>query len=368
MSRWHTIIVIIIAVNCYILASTTLSLSVNTTIGNPPRSNLARGRKEPDVIVFGIGDSGTRGVNGFLMSAGNVRMCDNNRSRLGDCVPLFACHPFPNHPEWGNDAAMEMLIQEGGDGGGGGGGGRRRPSQLREMKALHPRQFQEIVSCERERSRVVLAGIDPPVPSDGGRDGSMTFWGYKNPRHSFALPSLFEAFGGHTAMIMVARHPYDICSGDNRGQYIDFGPLFATSSGSCMEFWLEVTSQLLSLIEEHPDSAIIVRTESLVLGSHDRADAVGKCIADVVGYEHDRYAARRAASVMMRHKRSYGGQSRSSMANEKYHSLWKKAVSETTGEMHDLAAKLGYNLTAYGGTLQERDELLLLEATSKAVC
>ncbi|KAL9178887.1 hypothetical protein ACHAXT_011860 [Thalassiosira profunda] len=309
------------------------------------QSNSAKGRKEPDVVVFGVGDSGTRGINHFLHEAGNVHMCDGNRHRhTEDCNPTKACHP-PNSAD-----AMEMLRTDD-----------DAPPQLSEMHATHPKQFQKVVQCERESSQTVFAGID----SSGAGEGESVFWGYKNPRHSYILPVLIEAFGNHTAYIFVARHPYDICSGKNQNQFRAFGHIFA-SGNSCMNFWFEAMSQLLTLIEEHSESARIVRTESLVLGGISQRDATSKCIASVVGYKYDEKAARASTSIMIQHNSSYGGQSRVE-DNGKANRLWKKAVSETAEAHHALASKLGYNLTAYG-LQEERDAFFLTEATSKVVC
>jgi len=266
----------------------------------------------------------------------------------------------------------------------------KQPPQLSAMRALYPRKFQEVVQCEHNASQIVLDGINANTDDD-----KSVFWGYKNPRHSYILPALFGAFGSNTAMIFVVRHPYDICSGRNQKQFHSYGLNFASArtdsqgnwvAPSCMEFWFEATRQILSLIEKHPGSARIVRVESLVLGSSKQRNATGKCIADVVGYRYDHNAAREATSIMSQHKKSYGGQSRSDISNDRSlseqqqtsgipnsefrqrHYWWKESVNETTKEMHELAWKLGYNLTAYGGTLKERDEFLVSQATSTVVC
>jgi len=241
-----------------------------------------------------------------------------------------------------------------------------------------------LVQCEHQQSQAVLDGIVENTYADrtyhdGTNNNNNMFWGYKNPRHAYILPVLLEAFQNHTALLFVARHPYDLCSGRNQQQFRDYAKYFASpradafgntagAAPSCMEFWYELTNQVVDLMERHAPNgrkARIVRIETLVLGSPPKQTATSQCIADAVGYPYDSQATLDVLSRMKEHQGSYGGQSKAT--GPRYY-MWKESVRDTTPQMHDLASKLGYNLTAYGGSLQERNGWLLPTARSPVVC
>lgn len=305
------------------------------------KSNLAKGTEQPDVVVYGIGDSGTRAFNDFLFNVGNVRMCEGQTSRSKDCNPTKMCH---------NSASLSRLLSQS-----------SRPAQISAMQATNDTEFNLLVQCEHEQSRVVLNGTERT-------DNEFVFWGYKNPRHAYIVPILQQAFGNNTAMILVARHPYDICSGSNRGQYHHFGELFAKHEKdhvSCMEFWTEVMGQLVSIAEANSHIMRLIRIETLVLDSSKDRDASARCVANLVGYKHNYQATMDATAIMAKYSSSYGGQSRLVEGGKK-HAQWQKSVNDTTIETELLAQKLGYNLPAYGDW--ELVEELLPRPTSLIVC
>ena len=108
------------------------------------QSNLAQdqGSVEPDVIVFGVGDSGTRGINEYLERAGHIHMCDGQHTAHShDCRPTRKCHNsyivqqmLVNQPLQNNETRQD------------------RP-QLSAMKETGPGYFQALVECEKNQSQ-----------------------------------------------------------------------------------------------------------------------------------------------------------------------------------------------------------------------
>ena len=338
--------------------SVSLSLSTSHESGGPSNRgtgpNLPRGSRHPDVVVFGVGDSGTRAFTDYLSGAGGVHMCDGGGPRKGsrnpktlDCTPTQECQLGPSSP----------LTQ----------GQASRPVQLSRAAYMtaSSEAFRDTVQCERLQSEKVFRKIQRKFQNE---TEDCCFWGYKNPRHTYLLPVIREAFGDDTGMILVARHPYDVCSGKNQAQYNHFGHWFGnngTEMPSCMEFWFQVMSQVLHTIEAHPRTMRIVRIETLVLDAQWRKERAGRCIGDLLGYDYSPRRDREATAAMAGHGGSYGGRSRVG-GDAKKTRLFEEAKRDTSAKMERLAATLGYNMSAYAawGTVDE----LLPTPTSAAVC
>ena len=168
-------------------------------------------------------------------------------------------------------------------------------------------------------------------------------------------------------MILVARHPYDLCSGSNQEQYQDFGHWFhnnGTERPSCMEFWFQVMSQVLQIIEAHPRTMRIARIETLVLDVQWRKERAGRCIGDLLGYDYSPRRNREATAAMAGHSGSYGG--RSWVRSNATKTGVEEAKTHMDARMERLAATIGYNMSAYAawGTVDE----FLPAPTSAAVC
>ena len=170
---------------------------------NKGGSNLSKGSTAPDLVIFGIGDSGTRGLHDFIQQSGQVMMCGGPRNpsefkATKDCNPTKSCHSIDYLKQLWTNSNQTL------------------PPQLNLLQQSNPAAFQNVVECEQNQSQILMKQTQNQL-MDLGQDSSQHedypssrnfFYGYKNPRHAYIVPIIQHAFQNQTKMILLLRHPY----------------------------------------------------------------------------------------------------------------------------------------------------------------
>lgn len=281
----------------------------------------------PDLVITGIGDSGTRGVQDLLHKLG-MRFC----SATNDANDNLLTEGMWRFVQLGERHSSSFLKQS--------------RSKFTSLAAEAERQgAHETLQCIcNEEDRYW-----------GGVDGQPFSWGFKNPRHFYLGEVIAAAFGGRTKALLVARDPRDICSGDNQKQLHLFGSSLWEDGDArdCWTFWARAWRLALSKFK----SFAVVRIEDLttpepVEGSTSWQKA--QCLLGYTSMQHSHVPAKQmlqALGDMHDYASSYLGNGRSEEIREYLESQvrWHPNASL----IHPVMRELGYDLDGYGLTKPE---------------
>ena len=244
----------------------------------------------PSVVIFGIGDSGTRAVRS-LYRAGGVAMCDETNGAGDDWPTRIA------------DECLDHLLSA----------DRGEVSAVAFKKAPNS-AFAKAVAAERRGSNeshwcaVRASRVTGAAP-----------WGYKGPRKIYMLPVIEEAWTSlaSTQLVLVARDPRDICSGDNQQQFKATKHHYGIAEkdmAACLEWWAKVWSNVLPELGGKALSAAaakqltVVRIEDLVLPDVQVALPLAECmVRAAIGKAPVMSSLITALYDMHAHGGSYGG-------------------------------------------------------------
>ena len=337
-----------------------------------------RRRSTPTVVISGVGDSGTRGVHDYVEHALGVSLCaGKEKNRTRDCKPTTVCHgqEIAGSGSGARWSAIHKLLK-------GSVGTGHADLNMIEASTL---EFEKAVACERRASQLAR-----------GPDGAP--WGYKNPKHAYLAKVVAKAFDNRTAQLFVVRHPFDVCTGHNSGQYLRLGntsDIFLPRQAyrqeefdvlaHCVEWWATIHTQLLEFARSMPRVRLL-RIESLALGSPEQQAASGHCIASLLGIPFRPAEAFTAARTVALHNASYGGgpghghSAGSSHRTSARKWLSKRLLNETSKDEAHLSARfgglllpvtlrsLGYSLRSWGAYSDASTEFLLPPESPWLVC
>ena len=250
----------------------------------------------PSVVIFGIGDSGTRAVRS-LYHAGGVAMCDETNGAGDDWPTRLA------------DECLDHLLEA----------DRGEVSTAAFRKAPN-RAFAKAVMAERRGSNESHWCAVRANRLTGAGDASPNApWGYKGPRKIYMLPVIEEAWTSlnRTQLVLVARDPRDICSGDNQQQFKATKNHYGIKDkdmAACLEWWARVWSNVLpelggqALSGSAASQLVVVRIEDLVLPEVQLALPLAECmVRAAIGRAPDMSSVITALYEMHAHGGSYGG-------------------------------------------------------------
>mmetsp|Transcript_35999 Transcript_35999/g.64707 ORF Transcript_35999/g.64707 Transcript_35999/m.64707 type:complete len:346 (+) Transcript_35999:52-1089(+) len=212
----------------------------------------------PDVIIAGIGNSGTRGVKQLMETLG-LRMCKDINENEDNIETSFSTN------SWVLDQ-LTRLISEG-----------RKLSV--EAYEKYPDSFQRLLMWQREK---VAATYHCALPNSDEH----AIWGFKNPSQLYMWPVTHLAYAGRTKLLLVTRDPRDICTAENQNQFEAFCPglLGRACSGEsdCYSFWARVWSDVLA--EFVPKGNVkLVRIEDLAVREPAMVRSKVRCILNYAG-------------------------------------------------------------------------------------
>mmetsp|Transcript_147778 Transcript_147778/g.275399 ORF Transcript_147778/g.275399 Transcript_147778/m.275399 type:complete len:343 (-) Transcript_147778:39-1067(-) len=178
----------------------------------------------PNLIIAGIGDSGTRGVKELMEKLG-VQMCED----VNDSQDNIRTDPLL-HPRI--VPLIQHLIQL---------GGHELSAAAYEKDAD---AFQELLAWQR---RQVTATKSCALRNSEDSD---VIWGFKNPQQLYMWPITEHAYANHSKLLLVARDPRDICTSDNQNQFNLYCKSMmgraCTGELDCYSFWAQVWSNVLT--------------------------------------------------------------------------------------------------------------------------
>lgn len=304
----------------------------------------------PDIVILGIGDSGTRGVKGMMQSLG-VAMCHNVNPTQDNRFTMPAQNKI-----WALLRAAEGHVSAA--------QGYMRSDVFDEAVKLERQGAQQTRDCAIEDM-----GLDKNALPGHFR------WGCKNPRHAYLMPVMDAAFEGKQKMLAVARDPRDLCTGGNRGQegsfghvvklfeeVADFHHLVLKSEPNddplhrCLSFVAAVWTSVLNEYDHH-DNFLVVRIEDLVI--HDpittsEGQTTVERMATHAGISPSAEQVQEQLNLTHEHRDSYMEQRFSDQ--ERQHLEHKVASHE--GPIHDVMRKLGYNVESYGLTTPQHPRVI----------
>ena len=294
----------------------------------------------PSVVIFGIGDSGTRAVRS-LYHAGGVAMCDETNG-AGDDWPTRVADECLDH----------LLSAEGGE-----------VSTVAFKKAANS-AFVRAVAAERRGSNeshwcaVRANRVTGAAP-----------WGYKGPRKIYMLPVIEEAWTSlaSTQLVLVARDPRDICSGNNQQQFKatkhHYG-IAEKDTAACLEWWAKVWSNVLpelggkALSTAAAKQLTIVRIEDLVLPDVQVALPLAECmVRPAIGKAPVMSSLITALYDMHAHGGSYGGGLEHVGGDISLHRRVTAAATQSTAALRVMEL-LGYAPKRYGVTTPNSSRVL----------
>merc|ERR1719401_1348932 len=153
----------------------------------------------PDIVIFGVGDSGTRGVKEAMEHLG-VTFCPEDMNSAGDT----RWHTMKYIPE----------LLEGSDG------------HVSEAKGYKSSSIWKQASKDvfSKSQQIWQCAIDDQGLNSDSLPTSFR-WGWKNPKWIYLMPVLDSLFGRKQQMLAVARDPRDICTGKNNEQFMRLGEM-----------------------------------------------------------------------------------------------------------------------------------------------
>lgn len=348
-----------------------VSLAVVAAFGNA--AAFHGDAKSPDLVIFGMGGSGTRGVKEMMQHLG-ILTC-HAANAAGDNVHTMGSHTY----------IKDLLLAAEG--------------HVSEMKGyMSSKVFHEAVQAEVTGAQNTL----DCVIKDNGlsvEDNATVFkWGYKNPRHLFVLPVVDKAFRGEQKMLAVARDPRDLCSGRNQGQYHLYGdfvkaptgfedvrssermntsafsdehsalqirlgiagdaatwisykrqnPQWKTHISDCMLFWSHVWSSILQEYKQR-ENFLVVRIEDLVIHEPTPSSKSYETLRHLMDYVNVSSRADQMLqelSIAHSHTNSYMGHHYN--VSQEYVNTLEREVASYNGPVHETMKALGYGVEHYG--------------------
>jgi len=324
----------------------------------------------PDIVIAGIGDSGTRGVRQMMEHLG-VAMCH------------YVSVNDDNLHTFGTNKYITPLLEAAGG------------SVSQAKGYMSSDVFNESVQTELYGARRTH---DCAIQDVGLNENALPAdfkWGYKNPNHFFLLPVMDAAFHGKQKVLAVARDPRDLCTacgpnlsylapacglpgrsppveslGDGVGPPEDL-KTWATMSAlsvsvdklkphkSCMLFWSHVWK---SILQEyfHKDNFLVVRIEDLVI--HDptsnKARETLQHVMRYVNISPGMHEIQRELEVAHQYKDSYMGHHYN--MTETYRTNLEDETATYTGIVHDVMRALGYHTHHYGLTEPDHPRVIRL--------
>lgn len=201
----------------------------------------------PDLVIVGVGDSGTRGVKDTMENLG-MKFSPDQDKECGDNQPTVAADPF-----------ISRLLTSA--------QGRISPTGYRQSPELWTAATMTLKATLLETfAGIVRNSTDLPMDSD-------VVWGLKSPGQYYMLPVYDNITENITKYLFVARDPRDLCTEDvvNHhnatakmmqwfGQYQE-----GTQNGTdCYGYWASSMRDMFELYENEPRFRI-VRIEDLAM-------------------------------------------------------------------------------------------------------
>lgn len=196
----------------------------------------------PSVVIVGICDSGTRGVEEAVINLG-FKACQwalHEGSRDNILTRQL------------NDYINPVLTASNGS--------------ISDLQKDAP-EFADAMDTEIAGAAKSLSCI---LEQESENPQAQLTWGYKNPDHIFLLPVVDAAFDYQPKFLIVARDPRDSCTAHNQGQYDKYKQHFFNEGEQqdCWQFWARVWDRVLNTYE-HSQRVAVVRIEDLVMPNPD---------------------------------------------------------------------------------------------------
>lgn len=193
-------------------------------------------------------------------------------------------------------------------------------------------------------------------------------WGWKDPRHLYLLPVIDSALTPDEAqqlvpvirevpVLAVARDPRDLCQGSNNGQFVRFNTAFNEDNNDCYLFWAKVWHNLLES-EVGPHRTKIVRIEDLSMPAPSPDGSSTQILAEILSHAYmPSPPDGGVAQLSMMH--AYAGSYMGNKKPELKGSL-EARLAERTDEplIHATMRQLGYDPIRYGLLTPESDMVL----------
>lgn len=212
----------------------------------------------PNLVIAGVGNSGTRGVKDLMQKLG-LQMCYDVNDSQDNMKTDPGFHPKVRK-------ALKSLLE--GDGG-------------RISLAAYQRdspQFQSLVSWQEK-----AVAETARCAREGSHAGP---WGFKNPQQLYLWPISKHLYGDRSKLLLVARDPRDICSSRNQIQFNTYcESLLGRRCGGesdCYSFWAKLNSDFLDE-NANTDSVRLVRIEDLAVPEPEVSRARVECLLDFSG-------------------------------------------------------------------------------------
>lgn len=291
----------------------------------------------PNIVITGIGDSGTRGMKLMLQHLG-VSMCGwwDRPAGAGDNKLTMPTHLY-----------IKDLLRA------------AHGSVNSRAGYMQSNSFNEAVHAERSGAQNTLDCIIEDMDFMNASLPIGFKWGYKNPRHAYLMPVMDVAFHNKHKVLMVARDPRDLCTGSKE----DFGGLWQLekygsivlgerddqSLEQCMRFLASVWAPVLQDYG-HDDNLLIVRIEDLVMPDPTASNTSQQMLKRIMEYAADISPSIEQLQEELKESHSHAD---SYMGHHQGMTLAEKEAVEIQtasykGEVHDMMKALGYQTDHYG--------------------
>lgn len=283
----------------------------------------------PNVVIFGIGDSGTRGVKLMMQHLG-ISMCSQSGPNTGDNA---LTKPAQEYVPSLLEAANGRISKEG---------------------YMSSTVFNKAVLAESAGAQNTLDCI---IEDMGLTNASLPIgfkWGFKNPQHTYLMPVMDVAFHSKHKMVMVARDFRDLCTSDNLGQYLTYGEIVLgeivdRSLAQCMRFLASVWA---SVLHEYGDNEnfLVVRVEDLVMPDPTASNTSQLILKRVMEHAADISPSTEQIQEELKephaHRDSYMGHHYGMTLAER--TTLEIKTASYAGEVHEVMKALGYRTHHYG--------------------
>mmetsp|Transcript_891 Transcript_891/g.1842 ORF Transcript_891/g.1842 Transcript_891/m.1842 type:complete len:346 (+) Transcript_891:1-1038(+) len=283
----------------------------------------------PNVVIFGFGDSGTRGVRLMMQHLG-ISMCSYTVPGLG------GVDTKDNVLTWPTQSFTTMLQ------------GSRKGYKSSPF-------FKAAVLTERSGAQNTLDCI---IEDMSLKNASLPIgfkWGFKNPRHAYLMPVMDVAFHSKHKVVMVARDFRDLCTADNTGQYGTYGEIVLgelvdeKSLAQCMRFLASVWA---SVLQEYGDDEnfLVVRIEDLVMPDPKASNTSQLILKRIMEHAADISPSTEQLQEELKephaHRDSFMGHHYGMTLAER--TTLEIKTASYTGEVHEMMKALGYHTHHYG--------------------
>jgi len=283
----------------------------------------------PNVVIVGIGDSGTRGVKLMMQHLG-ISMCSQTNATEDNALTKPAHQYIPSLLE----AANGRISKEG---------------------YMSSTVFNKAVLAESAGAQNTLDCI---IEDMGLKNASLPIsfkWGFKNPRHAYLMPVMDVAFHSKHKVVMVARDFRDLCTADNTGQYGTYGEIVLgelvdeKSLAQCMRF---VASVWASVLQEYGDNEnfLVVRIEDLVMPDPKASNTSQLILKRIMEHAADISPSTEQLQEELKephaHRDSFMGHHYGMTLAER--TTLEIKTASYTGEVHEMMKALGYHTHHYG--------------------